>query len=34
MKKKVLSIILAGLMGAGVLTGCSTTTVEEAGEAR
>ena len=33
MKKKVLSIILAGLMGAGVLAGCSTTTVEEAGEA-
>ncbi len=32
MKKKVLSTILAGFMAVGVLAGCSTTTVEEAGE--
>ncbi len=33
MKKKVLSIILAGFMSVGLLAGCGTVTVEEAGEA-
>ena len=33
MKKRVLSIILASCMSIGLLAGCSTTTVEEAGEA-
>ncbi len=33
MKKKTLSVILAGLMSLSMLAGCATTTVEEAGEA-
>ena len=33
MKRKVLSSVLAMLIGASALVGCSTTTVEEAGEA-
>ena len=33
MKKKVLSLILTGMMTAGALCGCATTTVEDAGEA-
>ncbi|MCR5156301.1 MAG: hypothetical protein K6C96_06440, partial [Butyrivibrio sp.] len=33
MKKRFLSIILASCMSIGLLAGCATTTVEEAGEA-
>ena len=33
MKRRVLSSVLAMLVGASALMGCSTTTVEEAGEA-